>query len=199
MKKPRLSDLIRDEASQTVKSEKTIEKTTPNTAMSSTNRSRMTKAQLDELVTELSSALEASKKQVDTLQTQVNKLESELQQKTELVSHLQAQVKEVNQDQSELAEQKQLVEKLYAQLQQKEEIAIQLEEKTQLIDSLKAELEQTKESAPDITQSSTIVAKKEIQQESALTRQARELEVFAAPPAAKQQKQLTNEDIGWFD
>ncbi|MEM8780681.1 MAG: hypothetical protein AAGF26_17800 [Cyanobacteria bacterium P01_G01_bin.49] len=206
MKKHNLSDLIRDEASQEVKSQntttKTIDQTTEIDKMSSTSRSRMTKAQLDELVTQLTTALEKSKNQVETLQTQVNSLENDLKQNTELVDSLQTKLNETAQDESELAEQKKLIEKLYSQLQQKEDLVIELEEKNQVIESLKTELEQAKVSTTSLkkpSQSSEIVAKKEIQKESALTRQARELEAFTAPPAAKKQKELTDEDIGWFD
>lgn len=202
MKKRQLSDLIRDEASQEVKSQETapetIDQPTEIADMSSTSRSRMTKAQLDELVTELTTALDAEKKQVSTLQAQIETLENDLKDKTELINNLQTQLHEASQYQTELAEQKQLVEKLYAQLQKQEDIAIQVEERNQVIESLKAELEKVKNTTNSPSQSSGIVAKKEVKKESALTRQARELEPFAAPEVTKQ-KQLTNEDIGWFD
>ncbi|MEA5535828.1 hypothetical protein [Crocosphaera sp. XPORK-15E] len=206
MTKQRLSDLIRNEATQNPKLEtlasETVEETLETidiSTSSASSRSRMTKAQLDELVTELTTTLDAEKERVNTLQTQINALETDVKQKDELVSHLQEQLTQAEQHKTEVNEQKQLVEKLYAQLQQKDEITAQLAEKEQIIESLQAELNQAKTTIQPAPKSQQIVASKKAAQESVLARQARELEAYTSPPSASQQKELTNQEIGWFD
>ncbi|MEA5511137.1 hypothetical protein VB715_15290 [Crocosphaera sp. UHCC 0190] len=206
MTKQRLSDLIRNEATQNPKLETLVSQGVQETletvdisANSSSSRSRMTKAQLDELVSELTTTLDAEKERVNTLQTEINTLETTVKQQDELVSHLQEQLTQVEQHKTEVNEQKQLVEKLYAQLQQKDEIAAQLAEKEQIIETLQAELNQVQKTIKPAPKSQEIVAPKKVYQESALARQARELEAFTAPSSASQQKELTNQDIGWFD
>ncbi|MDJ0662175.1 MAG: hypothetical protein QNJ42_22215 [Crocosphaera sp.] len=184
----KLSDLIQEEVKN--KSETVSE--TDKTPTVPSNRTRMTKAQLDELITELNQALEQEKQQVDMLQTQVKTLASEIKEERELNSRLQNELKEAEDYQSQLNEQKQLVEKLYTQLQQKEELAIELAEKNELISSLQAKLQDKPQPLAKTASSQELVVK-----ETALTRQAKELEPFAAPASAS--KPLTNEDIGWFD
>ncbi|WP_009543799.1 hypothetical protein [Crocosphaera subtropica] len=188
MTKKELSDLIREEAKNN--SESTSE--TLQTPTVPSNRTRMTKAQLDELITQLNQALQQEKKQVDTLQHQVKTLETEINDERELSSRLQNELKEAEDYQSQLNEQKQLVEKLYTQLQQKEELAVELAEKNELIATLQAKLQETPQPLATTESSQELLVK-----ETALTRQARELEPFAAPASAS--KPLTNEDIGWFD
>ncbi|MDJ0601756.1 MAG: hypothetical protein QNJ37_23285 [Crocosphaera sp.] len=183
----KLSDLIQEEVKN--KSETVSETEQVPTVPS--NRSRMTKAQLDELITQLNQALQQEKQQVGTLQNQVKTLETEIKDERELNSRLQNELKAVEDYQSQLNEQKQLVEKLYTQLQQKEELAMELAEKNELIASLQAKLQKTN------PLDSVASSKELVVQETALTRQARELEPFTAPVSTN--KPLTNEDIGWFD
>ncbi|MEL4897892.1 hypothetical protein [Crocosphaera sp. Alani8] len=184
----KLSDLIQEEVknqSETV-SETIVSPTVPD------NRTRMTKAQLDELITQLNRALQQEKQQVDTLQNQVNTLEGEIKDERELSSRLQNELQAAENYQSQFNEQKKLVEKLYAQLQQKEELAGELAEKNEIIASLQAKLQ---EDSPPL--SSTDSSQELVVQETALTRQAKELQPFAAPILTS--KPLTNDDIGWFD
>ncbi len=189
MTKKELSDLIREEA----KNNSQTASQTGQTPTVPSNRTRMTKAQLDELVTELNQALQQEKKQVDSLQNKVKTLETEIKDERDLSSRLQNELKDAEDYQSQINEQKQLVEKLYTQLQQKEELAVELAEKNELIASLQAKLQE--EPKPLVP---TASPREELQvKETALTRQARELEPFAAPASAS--KPLTNEDIGWFD
>ena len=188
MTKKSLSDLLREEATNP---SETVSETTQNPTVPS-NRSRMTKAQLDELITQLNQALEAQKKQVDTLQNQVKTLENEIQDERELSRNLQNELQAAEDYQSQLNEQKQLVEKLYTQLQQKEELAVELAEKNELIATLQAKLKQE-----PLPLASTDSSQELVVQETALTRQAKELEPFTAPVLSS--KPLTNEDIGWFD
>ncbi len=191
MTKKSLSDLLREEA--TTASETSAQ--TPETPNTSVSRSRMTKAQLDNMVTELSQALDLSKKQVDDLEKQVKTLETEVKDEKDLTSRLQTELKEAEDYQFQLSEQKKLVEKLYNQLQEKEELAIELAEKNELILSLKAQLEQEQEHKP--ISKPPLSPALVVQKETVLSRQAKELEPFAAP--ASSPKPLTNEDIGWFD
>ncbi|MDJ0729308.1 MAG: hypothetical protein QNJ33_04870 [Crocosphaera sp.] len=184
----KLSDLIQEEV--TNKSETVSE--TAQTPTIPSNRSRMTKAQLDELITQLNQALQQEKKQVDTLQNQLKTLETELKDERALSRRLQTELQAAEDYQSQLNEQKQLVEKLYTQLQQKEELAMELAEKNELIASLQAKLQEDSKPLAETASSRELVV-----QETALTRQARELEPFAAPVSTN--KPLTNDDIGWFD
>lgn len=188
MTKKSLSDLLREETNTT---SETVEKTPENPTVPH-NRSRMTKAQLDELITQLNQALDAEKKQVDALKSQVKTLEDEIKNERTLTSRLQTELKEAEDYQSQLSEQKELVEKLYTQLQQKEELATELAEKNELIASLQSQLQETPKSLATIPSSEELVV-----QETALTRQAKELEPFASPAISA--KPLTNDDIGWFD
>ena len=167
MTKKSLSDLLREEAKSP---SETITETTQISTVP-TNRSRMTKAQLDVLITQLNQAL---------------------QEERELSRRLQNELQAAENYQSQLNEQKQLVEKLYTQLQQKEELAVELAEKNELIASLHAKLQQ--EPLPLVSTDSP--PELEVQ-ETALTRQAKELEPFTAPVVTS--KPLTNDDIGWFD
>jgi chromosome segregation ATPase len=189
MTKKSLSDLLREEA--TTASETSAE--TAETSNASVSRSRMTKAQLDNMITELTQDLDLCKKQVDDLQKQVKTLETEVKDEKDLSSRLQTQLKEAEDYQSQLNEQTKLVEKLYGQLQQKEELAIEIAKKNELILSLKAQLEPKQRTVSKPDSSPGLV----VQKETVLTRQAKELEPFAAPASSR--KPLTNEDIGWFD
>ena len=188
MTKKSLSDLLREEAKS---SSETITETTQISTVP-TNRSRMTKAQLDELITQLNQALQEEKKKFDSLNNQVKTLETEIKDERELSRRLQNELQAAENYQSQLNEQKQLVEKLYTQLQQKEELAVELAEKNELIASLQAKLQQ--EPLPLV---STDSPPELVVQETALTRQAKELEPFTAPVVTS--KPLTNDDIGWFD
>ena len=125
MTKKSLSDLLREEAKSP---SETITETTQISTVP-TNRSRMTKAQLDELITQLNQALQEEKKKFDSLNNQVKTLETEIKDKRELSRRLQNELQAAENYQSQLNEQKQLVEKLYTQLQQKEELAVELAEK----------------------------------------------------------------------
>ena len=184
----KLSDLIREEATNP---SETVSKTADTPTVPS-NRSRMTKAQLDELITQLDQALQQEKKQVESLQNQVTNLETEIKDERELSSRLQNELQAAEDYQSQLNEQKQLVEKLYTQLQQKEELAVELAEKNEILSNLQAKLKQE-----PLPLASTEESQELVVQETMLTRQARELEPFAAPVLST--KPLTNEDIGWFD
>ena len=64
---------------------------------------------------------------------------------------------------------------------------------------VQAELNQAKTTIQPAPKSQQIVASKKAAQESVLARQARELEAYTSPPSASQQKELTNQEIGWFD
>ncbi len=68
----KLSDLIQEEVTN---QSETVSETVETPTVPS-NRNRMTKAQLDELITQLNQALQEEKKQVDSLQTQVQTLET---------------------------------------------------------------------------------------------------------------------------
>lgn len=193
MTKKSLSDLLREEATTASETSSEIPET-PNTSVS---RSRMTKAQLDNMVTELTQALDLSKKQVHDLEKQVKTLETEVKDQKDLTSRLQTELNEAEDYQSQLNEQEKLVEKLYAQLQQKEELAIEIAEKNELILSLKAQLEQEQEQEHQPISKPPLSPALVVQKETVLSRQAKELEPFAAP--ASSPKPLTNEDIGWFD
>lgn len=185
----KLSDLIQEEVTN---QSETVSENSPTPTVPS-NRSRMTKAQLDELITELNQALQQEKQQVDSLQNQVQTLENEIKEERELSSRLQNELKGAEDYQSQLNEQKLLVEKLYKQLQQKEDLAVELAEKNEIIASLQAK--QPEKSSPLVPATSP---RQELQvKETALTRQAKELESFTAPILTS--KPLTNEDIGWFD
>ncbi|MDJ0509176.1 MAG: hypothetical protein QNJ64_07985 [Crocosphaera sp.] len=190
MTKKSLSDLLREETNTT---SETIEKTPENPTVPN-NRSRMTKAQLDELITKLNQALDTEKKQVNHLKIQVKTLEDEIKNEKTLTSRLQTELKEGADYQSQLSEQKELVEKLYTQLQQKEELVIELAEKNELITSLQTQLQETSNS---LATTSSSESEELVVQETALTRQAKELEPFSSPAISA--KPLTNDDIGWFD
>ncbi len=188
MTKKSLSDLLREETNTT---SETVEPTAQNPTVPN-NRSRMTKAQLDELIIQLNQALEQEKQQVDNLKSQVKTLENEIKNEKTLTSRLQTELKAAEDYQSQLNEQKELVEKLYTQLQQKEALAIELAEKNELIASLQTQLQ-----APSNSLATTSSSEELVVQETALTRQAKELKPFASPTLSA--KPLTNDDIGWFD
>lgn len=188
MTKKSLSDLLREETNTT---SETVEETSQIPTIPS-NRSRMTKAQLDELIIQLNQALEQEKQQVENLKSQVKTLENEIKKEKTLTSRLQTELQTAADYQSQFNEQKELVEKLYTQLQQKEELAIELAEKNELIASLQTQLQETSNTLAPPPSSPELVV-----QETALTRQAKELEPFASP--ALSTKPLTNDDIGWFD
>ena len=133
MTRKRLSDLVREEVDREsttgadsqpqVDASKETVSTTETTKLPSrktTNLSRLTKAQLEVKINELTSALTTAQQQESSLQNQLESLESELHTQKGIVQTLQTQQKESKELETELEEQKQLVQKLYAQLQQVE-------------------------------------------------------------------------------
>lgn len=200
MTKKRLSDLLREEVSKDVENEAVV--TTPTeteeTPKTTTSRSRRTTPSAqDKKVVELTEALALAKEQVNTLQTQLKSLETELEDQKSLVQTLQKQLEQqdeqktltthlstqLDEAQTELEQEKQLVEKLYVELQK-----IQLKPLTQpepepLESPEPSQLLQTPEPPQPL-------AVKKVQSYEIRPR-------FVAPSSSP--AHLSNDDIGWFD
>lgn len=196
MSKKGLSDLLREEVAKEKDSE--TEEANPVAAVEPASpweeaeppppatapASRLTKAQLEGRVAELTVTLEKAGEGEKALQNQINDLESELEAQKDLINSLEAKLEQASLLAGELAAQKTLVEKLEAELA----------EQKQLVGKLYAELQQVQ------------------QQEKLAEISVPELPPKKAFPAAIQPRPigrstipsqpspaLSNEDIGWFD
>ena len=194
MTKKSLSDLLREEAFSDVpgNTSNTTQGKSPQVLLSSQsttsrNLSRMTKAQLEVKIKELTETLDKTNQRVSDLQTS-------LEQEKILVTTLQLDTQKANQYQTELEEQKQLIEKLYMQLQKREEMAVQLAEQQQVIDKLKAQVAQ-KPIPPQ--SSSKSQAAMVLKMEKSRPSDLRSFGRHVAPSSSNEE--LTDENIGWFD
>lgn len=99
--------------------------------------SRTTKAELDQMVTELEQDLEATRDREAALQKQVADLQADLQEQQVLVRQLTAKLEPANQRvnslKSELEEHKSLVKRLQTDLQQVDQLKAELAEAKQMI------------------------------------------------------------------
>lgn len=194
MTKKSLSDLLREEAfsdvprntSETTQGKSTQVFPSSQTTIDSSLR-RMTKAQLEVKIKELTKTLDKTNQQISDLQTS-------LEQEKILVTTLQLDTQKVNQYQTELEEQKQLIEKLYMQLQKREEMAVKLAEQQQVIDELKAQVAQKSIPSQSSLKSQAAMVLKTKESHRSLLRSLRR---HVAPSSSNEK--LTDENIGWFD
>ncbi len=139
MTKKRLSDLISEEMTSQNSSEVTNsenkEVNPPKRSLSSSS-SRMTKAQLQKQVEELTDALETAQKGNESLNDKITELEITVQEKEAQIQALEAQLTKLKgsedtlkSQEDQLKEQKTKIETLTSQLQGYQDLSAQLAEK----------------------------------------------------------------------
>ena len=208
MTKKRLSDLVREEVDRESKGTDEVpvspatETPAPPTEeispppKSPARRSRLTKAQLEEELKEVTAALELAHQRENSLKNQVQALELELESQKDRIETLESQLEQGTQLEKALEEQKSLVEKLYAELKQAEAVESELAEQKQLVEKLYAELKQAQQKEKDSQADSTegkLMWKKKLPMGIA----PRPIAPISVPPQPS--PKLSNEEIGWFD
>ncbi|MGF1481354.1 MAG: hypothetical protein ACFB4I_18045 [Cyanophyceae cyanobacterium] len=219
MTKRNLSDLIREEAHKAPQ-EKEMDSANEGATAEEPPRARAkrtTKAQLEEMVAELTETLAAANQQADTLQKQVNALEKTLQEQKIWGQTLQQQLQEASSVQEKLNEQKLVNQNLQQELQQTRARNSELEKQEQLVHKLRAEVtelqQQRKKNQEELQQMRTRDAELEHQQaQAALPQQTPSQEpeppvklsrvVYGLrhrPLGRSNSQSLSDQDLGWFD
>lgn len=207
MAKKRLSDLLREEVNTpaipqgevtTPPETAPVASETQPTSPKSLETTPPPKLASEAESTELNKALQTANERIKTLQDQVNKLELELEQKTNLIQTLQEQLQPVDQLQKELETQKSLITKLNTELAEAEPLKSELKTQKQLVEKLYAELQTIEaektpsEPTPEAAPQSLVVVS---QSPHYLRPQLPMRYVASTAPSTI----LSDEEIGWFD